>query len=539
MTLFSKQEKFFLHPFFSNTNKEIYCIKGLPPELTGALCSRASRAKNDLRRIFLDEYIKPILESNDKNLAKELKITINFLHNNGIDKIVNNKKAQIFFAKWLAQYGDDSIMQMLGTYLVITKVSQVALKHLEDQRIGIAPIEKSTRYVDYSTKINNSYQYYTESALGKEYERTMNLLFDTYSKSLPILKKILIKKYPDENQLILEKKAFDILRGLLPCSTFSQVAFYGNAQAMEYLINRSIQHPLSELRFISENSKTELNKEIPSLLMRLSGEKTKDYQKYLIQKPINVDKIVDKLWKESKLDIENKPIVKLVDYDKNSENKIIASILFPQTHLSWKSVAKKVNSLNNKQKQDILKTYVKSRKERWQKIGRAMENAYVRFEIVMNIGAYRDLQRHRMMTQARQLFSTHLGYDIPKELVSTEILKPYNKAMEQAKKTFEKIEKKDKYLAQYSVPMAYRIRFYQYKNLRQCFWEGELRTTPQGHTDYRIIEQEKYKLLKKVYPNISEFMMVDMNNYDIARRGTIEKIKAKEKMLVKKYEKRF
>lgn len=534
MPLFSKQEEYFLKPFFSNTDKNIYCIKGLPPELTGALCSRASRAKYDLRNIFLDEYIKPILKGDDKKLSKELITTIDFLHKNGIDKIVNNEKARIFFAKWLAQYGDDSIMQMLGTYLVMTNITQVALKHLQDQRIGIAPIEKSTRYVDYSTKIKNRYQYYIKPFLGKEYENAMDLLFDTYKKSLPILKDILIKKYPDDNQLILEKKAFDTLRGLLPCSTFSQVAFYGNAQAMEYLINRSIKHPLKELRVISENSKIELNKEIPSLLTRLSGDKSKGYQRYLNQKSTNVDKIADKLWKKSKIDIENNPIVKLIEYDKDGENKIISSILFPQTHLSWNNIYNKIKKLSNKQKQDILKTYTKGRTERWQKIGRAMENSYVRFEIVMNIGAYRDLQRHRMMTQARQLFSTHLGYDTPKELTGTKILEPYKKAMERAKKIFEKIEKKDKYLAQYTVPMAYRIRFYQYKNLRQCFWETELRTISQGHPDYRTIEQEKYRLLKKAYPNIAYLMMVDMNDYDIARRGTIEKIKEKEKQLTSK-----
>lgn len=533
MLKFSKQEEYFLKPFFSNIDKKIYCIKGLPPELTGALCSRASRAKNDLRRIFLDEYIKPILENDDKKLANELLVTINFLHKNGIDKIVNNEKARNFFAKWLAQYGDDSIMQMLGTYLAMTEVTQVALKHLQDQRIGISPIEKSTRYVDYSSKIKNRYQYYTEPKLGKEYESAMNLLFDTYSKSLPILHNILIKKYPNENPSILEKKAFDTLRGLLPCSTLSQVAFYGNAQAMEYLINRSILHPLNELKSISIESKNELNKEIPSLLTRLSGEKSRQYQEYLHQKSKNVYKIVDKLWKKRKIDVEKKPNVKLIDYDKNGEINIIASILFPKTHLSWNSIIKKIKNLSNKEKQNILEKYVNGRKERWQKIGRAMENSYVRFEIIMNIGAYRDLQRHRMMTQERQLFSTHLGYDIPVELIGTEILKPYKKAMEQAKIIFDKIEKKDKYLAQYAVPMSYRIRFYQYKNLRQCFWETELRTISQGHPDYRSIEQEKYRLLKKVYPNIAKFMMIDMKNYDIARRGTIETIQEKEKILLK------
>ena len=98
----------------------------------------------------------------------------------------------------------------------------------------------------------------------------------------------------------------------------------------------------------------------------------------------------------------------------------------------------------------------------------------------------------------------------------------------------DQIEPIDRELAQYVVPLAYRMRFYQWQNFRQLFWEAELRTVAQGHPDYRFIEQEKYRLAKEKFPLIASFMLVDMNEYAIARRGTEEQILAKEKKLIEK-----
>jgi thymidylate synthase ThyX len=96
------------------------------------------------------------------------------------------------------------------------------------------------------------------------------------------------------------------------------------------------------------------------------------------------------------------------------------------------------------------------------------------------------------------------------------------------------MESMDRDLAQYVVPLAYRMRFYQWQNFRQLFWEAELRTVSQGHPDYRFIEQEKYRLVKEKFPLLASFMLVDMNEYSIARRGTEEQISAKEKRLIEK-----
>src|SRR5947208_12059388 len=100
----------------------------------------------------------------------------------------------------------------------------------------------------------------------------MDSLFNTYTALLPSLQEWLRKNF-DEKDSILEKKAFDTLRGLLPMATLGQVAFRGNAQAFEYVINRTTRHALGELRWLSEETKRELDQEIPSLLLRVAGEK--------------------------------------------------------------------------------------------------------------------------------------------------------------------------------------------------------------------------------------------------------------------------
>ena len=86
-------------------------------------------------------------------------------------------------------------------------------------------------------------------------------------------------------------------------------------------------------------------------------------------------------------------------------------------------------------------------------------------------------------------------------------------------------------MAQYCCTFGHKVRFMQYQNMRAFFWEAELRTTAQGHPDYRKIEQEKARQIQKIYPLISKYLMVDMNDYDFARRGDTKKIEAKEQEL--------
>ncbi len=538
----SERDRFFLEPFATNLDGHVHVLRNLPPEIVGALCSRASRAADSLLRVLLKEYFYPIADGENKELAKELEDTIRFFHQRGFRNILNNQRAQAFYAKWLSQYGDDSIAQMAGSHVVFWGISQVAMKYLEDQRIGLEPIEKSTRYVHFGKKINDQYLYYTPKPelehfrLLREYRQALDFLFETYLALLPELMNFLKANYA-EKESILEKKAFDTLRGLLPAATLGQVAFRGNAQAWEYLINRTAKHPLGEFRWIAEAVKAELDKEIPSLLLRISDPKSQHYQEYLGKRSLRgrhfaAPKI--KTWQLEGATSESKPVVKLVEYDPEATIKIVTAILFPLLHRSWSEVFELVKSLKPEEKNEILKMYLKDRSARWYKVGRAFESSYLRFEITMNIGSYRDLHRHRMMTQERQFFSLHHGYDVPSEIKGAGLIERFVSALESIRPLFGKIENYDPEFAQYAVPLAYRMRFYQWKNFRQLFWETELRTISQGHPDYRYIEHEIYRLVKERFPEIAQAIQVDLNDYSIARRGTEERIAVKEKEIVEK-----
>lgn len=535
----SEQDLHFLNAFASNPSGIVSVLRNLPPEITGALCSRASRAAGSLFEVLLKEYIYPIVQGDDARLAKELEDTVGFLRDHGFRNILNNQRAQSFYSKWLSQYGDDSIAQITGTHVIVWGISQVAMKFIEDQRVGLEPIEKSTRYVNFGNKVGGRYLYYTPApdlerhGLSGEYTATMDHLFDTYVALLGPLQSWLKDNF-DEKESILEKKAFDTLRGLLPMSTLGQVAFRGNAQAFEYLINRSARHSLGELRWFAGELKQQLDSEIPSLLLRVSDEKSQDYQSYLNRRYDGVRRFLG----NTKTQAVTRPEVRLVEVDPESETKILAGIIFQQTHGGWEQAMDRARELSEPQKRELFREYMPNRKGRWYKVGRAFENAYMRFEIVMDIGSYRDLHRHRMMTQERQTFSTHHGFTVPSELVQAGLSGPFIEALERAGELFRNIEPLDRDLAQYAVPLQYRMRFYQWQNFRQLFWEAELRTISQGHPDYRFIEQEKYRLIQERFPLIAETMLVDMKDYAIARRGTEEKIEEKEKRILEQLKKR-
>jgi thymidylate synthase ThyX len=528
----SARDLHFLEAFATNPRGIVSVLHNLPPEITGALCSRASRASGSLLDVLLKEYLYPIANGDDPEVARELEETVSFLRDHGFNKILNNQRAQAFYSKWLSQYGDDSIAQITGTHVLVWGISQVAMKVIEDQRVGLEPIEKSTRYVNFGSKVGGRYLYYIprpdleRCGLLPEYVEVMDHLFDTYVSLLEPLQTWLKTNFSEKDS-VLEKKAFDTLRGLLPMSTLGQVAFRGNAQAFEYLINRTARHPLGELRWFAADLKRELDKEIPSLLLRVADEKSQEYQTYLNRRYDNVRKLAAP-------EIESAPgaEVRLVEYDPDSEVKILAGILFQQSHRTWDHALESARTLSTDERRALFDAYVPGRKGRWYKVGRAFENAYMRFEIVMDAGSYRDLHRHRMMTQERQTFSTHHGFTTPVELVDAGLAGPFQKAIERATRLFQKLETVDRDLAQYAVPLACRLRFYQWQNFRQLFWEAELRTVSQGHPDYRFIEHEKYRLVREKFPLIASYMLVDTNDYAIARRGTEERILEKEKRII-------
>lgn len=547
---FTKDEAWFITPFFTNLDRNVFAAKYLPSEVLGALASRYSRSTKGVRRLFYDEYIKPILEPNLDGVSKgevkeaetmrsELIGFVDYLHNHGgFEAVVNSKRARDFFARWLAAYGDDSIAQMAGAHIFFENISQLATKYLEDFRIGLAPLEKSTRYVAFNQKVGGRYLYYVDpdiekSEFGAEYIRSMNMLFRRYSDSMEILLKYFPKKYKQEKDQsdrayreTIKAKTCDVLRAYLPLAVLTNVGFFGVGQAFEYFITKSLASPVFEIRDLAKQAQTELLKVIPSMVDRPTSPRGKIYQKYVRMTERGLESLSKKYLKNNLTEKESG--VHLSEWDIDAEDRIIASLLYKYSNLPYQNIKEQVLRLTTKQKVEILKSVVLRRGVRQHRLVRAFENTYYKFDIVANVGAYRDLHRHRMLTQERQRFTTELGFDVPPELVASKLDKPYRDAALKINNFYKKIAKKFPDAAQYVVMNGNWVRWYQLENLRELGWEAELRTGPQGHPDYRKVEHLKIDAVREVHPCLAEALkFVDFADYELARRESEKRIDKK------------
>jgi thymidylate synthase ThyX len=190
--------------------------------------------------------------------------------------------------------------------------------------------------------------------------------------------------------------------------------------------------------------------------------------------------------------------------------------LFPYSDQRWEDIHADAGR--------VLEALLADRANRRQRPARALEHAQYTFEIVANFAAYRDLHRHRMVTQDRQLLGTALGFDVPPGLAELGMEDRFGTAIEHAAAAHKRLDRDlGPALAQYIVPLAYRVRWYFRINLREIYHLCELRTTPQGHPDYRRVAQEMFRFVSEVHPRLARYArFVDMGPGDELERRRSE-----------------
>jgi len=519
MEEFTSEEKSIIKPFMTNINKPIFCLVNLPEVVKGALFARYSRSPKSLRRVLIDEFIKKP-ETGFKDL-------VNFQTPNTDNQIVAINKAEEFYDRVLIGYGDDSVAELGGAHLAVEQVSQIAAKFIESSRIGLSPLEKSTRYVWFDKKINNNYMYcrpkkIMDSRFAELYIQTCNLLFDTYSKLIPGMTDFFKKGFPKKPDIsergyeaTIRAKVCDVLRVFLPAATFTNLGLFGNGRAFEYLLTKMYCHQLNEIRDAAVSMYEELRKVIPSFVRRTNDDMFgKPIQEFIKETNKGMQKVAKNIEKEP----ESSEEVNLIEYDKDAEIKVLSSVLYQYSKMPLAQIKKLITNISEEEKRNLIKEHLGRRKTRRHKPGRAFENIYYKFDILANYGIYRDLHRHRQLTQEPQDLTTKHGYDVPKELVEAGFKEEYDSCMEKAKLAYEEIYKEFPKEAQYVVPFGYRIRWYINLNLREVYHLTELRSAQQGHPDYRRVAQLIATKVKEVHPSLTEFLkFVDMNTYELER----------------------
>ena len=532
---FTEEEKSVLREHFSNVDRPVFAIITPRQVDRGALMSRYSRTDKAMRRVFLDEF------ANNPNRGDE------------------------FYRKVLLEYGDDSVAELGEAQVAIEGISNIAAKKIEDRRIGLSYLEKSSRYVAFDRKTPDGHYRYcreeniTASLHADKYIDACDHSFAVYSKSLLPLQEFLKENEPLDRfsffdsvaqrdipfgdlkserdieaarkiySVTIKAKALDLLRGLLPASTITNVGITGNGRAFEYLLTQMYGSSLKEIKWVADQLFAELNSVIPSFVGRANDKYGQALQEYFAKTNDLTGKLAPYL---SGLGVENNPEnVTLVEHEDNfqAETNVASAILYEHARgQSLQKIAAYVKSMPPEERAKIIRSYTVFRTNRRHRPGRAFEMVDYTFELFANFGMFRDLHRHRMLTMERQLLSTRHGYDLPSELVSAGLDKEFRECMYLSRAAYEAISVTMPEEAQYVVNFAYKYPFFMKLNLREACHMIELRTVPQGHPDYRAVCQKMYSEIMRVHPTLSQgIMFADMNKYGLERLDSEKKTERK------------
>jgi thymidylate synthase ThyX len=443
----------------------------------------------------------------------------------------STRRAEQLYDRIFTQYGDDSVAQLGGAHIACEDVSNILTKVLERGRLA-AYLEQSTRYIRYDQKVNGGYRYAVppeirESQLCDEYIAVMELLFDTYAALLADLVPRLEERFPRSPsdsagvwRATINAKACDIARGLLPASTLANMGIFATGQALEMLLIRMFANPLEEVRAYAEMILAELRAVMPAFVRRVDDEtRGRAWTRYLTALRQSTAKAADEVDDV----VQQNSDVRLVDWERfDAEEKVIAAALYECTDASQASLDAYVCRLTDAEKDRVFAEVVGERLNRRHKPGRGFERVSYKFDIVCDYGGFRDLQRHRMLTAQWQRLSTLHGYETPEELNDLPVhRRAWHAAMEEAKALYARCcATLGRDVAQYCVPLAFRVRFTLQMNAREAFHLLELRSQRQGHPAYRRICQEMHRLIADVagHRRIAHAMQyVDHATYDLER----------------------
>ncbi|MBJ7504814.1 MAG: FAD-dependent thymidylate synthase [Ilumatobacteraceae bacterium] len=486
---FSDDESSILRRYFTNLDLPVFALVNLPEVVKGALFARYSRTAKSLRRLFLDEFVSDLDLTGDES----------------VDATVGVSRAEELYERIFVEYGDDSVAQLGGVHLACEQASNLLTKILEWGRL-MAYLEQSTRYVSYDARLGGRYRYYRDPDIssgpfGTRYVGDMDRMFDTYSglvETVTAHVRATVPRGANDSDFIYRQatraKALDAVRGILPAAALSNVGIYGTGQGYEALLLRMRANPLPEARAYGEMMLTELRKVIPTFLRRVDmPDRGGIWSKYLSDNSNNTADLVDEYF--GIVEPEPTAEVTLVDFDPDGEDKLLAAICYSSSHLPETQLIERVRTLSHAQRVALITAYVGDRTNRRHKPGRAFERLSYRFDVLGDYGAFRDMQRHRLLTIEWQRLTPQFGYARPELIDEAGGTGVFDTAMERSQALYELLRPDYPEQAAYGVAMAHRMRYMMHFNAREGMHMLELRSAPQGHPAYRRVALEMHRLI--------------------------------------------
>ncbi|HEY2160520.1 MAG TPA: FAD-dependent thymidylate synthase [Solirubrobacteraceae bacterium] len=495
---FNAEERARLSAHFTNLDRPVFALVNLPETVKGALFARYSRYPGTLRRLFLDEFAGELPGPSAGD---------------GEHRSAEGRRAAELYERIFVGYGDDSVAQLGGAHVACEWVSNVLTKVLQRPRLG-AYLEQSTRYLSYDAPMPDppgGFRYYRDPELGPDYTAAMDALFSIYSDSLERVRAWAEHEFPREegeaaaaHARAVRAKALDLLRGLLPASSLSHMGMFATGQTYEQLVLHLLAHPLAEARAYGQMIFDELQHVIPSFLARVQRpDRGGEWVSFLEQRAL-----AGRRWAE-RLDLREPatgPSVTLLRADGDEED-LLTALLFEAASCSEQVICEAISALGTEDRAVLLSELVGERANRRHRPGRGFEALRYRFEIVADYGAFRDLQRHRMLTVQWQALTPDLGAGVPDQVDLAGSGEDYRRALEISEREYQRLVAAGlPQAAPYALCLGFRIRFILDLNAREAMQLIELRSGREGHPSYRAVAHEMHAQIAAVHPAVAAAM---------------------------------
>ena len=495
---FTEAERERLAPHFTNLDRPVFALVNLPETVKGALFARYSRYQGTLRRLFLDEFADDVTASSRWDAAE-------------------GERAARLYERIFLGYGDDSVAQLGGAHVACEWVSNVLTKVLQRPRLG-AYLEQSTRYIAYDAPIPDppgGYRYYRDAELGPSYAAAMDELFGIYSRSLPRVTAWAAEEFPvapgeapAAHERAIRAKALDLLRGLLPAASLSHMGIFATGQTYEQLILHLLAHPLPEAREYGRMILDEIKSVMPSFVARVQRpDRGGEWVRYLEVRAQAGERWSRRLGLSDAPGDDPGPSVTLRRVD-GDEDDLLSALLFESSTASEEAVREAVSALDSAERAELLGDLVGERANRRYRPGRGFEALRYRFEIVSDYGAFRDLQRHRMLTAQWQTLTPDLGAGVPEQVQLAGCGDEYRRALELSRREYQRlVDAGLATAAPYALCLGYRIRYVLDLNAREAMQLIELRSGREGHPSYRAVAHEMHAQIAAVHPAVAATMI--------------------------------
>jgi thymidylate synthase ThyX len=479
-------------------------------------------------------------------------------------KEITLQKAEKFLNTFYFQYGHRSIADLAHIALAIERLSILAAIVVADEQRWDGQ-ERSTRYQNFRKSgyytpnfQNDAFQNDVSendtaasdvSSPRTLYRETIASLFTAYDKvsqrTFEYLASITSRPAdmkPDAYERTLRARAFDISRYLLPLATNTSLGEIVNARTLESQVAHLLSQPHKEVRDLGAllkkaaispayNANEESLRALVAEIRNVSSEiadraerellrevrvaptlvKYADPNRYEIETRRELQQAAAELMRGAA--IEPAPLVDLLDHDP-LEIELATTLVYGHCHYSYRQLRRTIEAAGEARRREIIDLGLRHRGSHDELPRPFSAGQQFRIDILMDIGGFRDMHRHRRCVQIMQDFTTAHGFDTPPEVEAAGVRSDYEVAMKRAETAVQKLsatgseEAEALQNAQYAIPLAFRKRALFKMDFAEAVYISELRTTPAGHTSYRNVAYAMYEAVKAKYPSLAKYFRV-------------------------------